>query len=150
MVNYSLIFLDKTGQRESPKPWDDTRVLGSLDNSAYLLSRNYSTPWSDFEAVPDTYKYPVTINAAIEYWWAKAGETASKFDTSVGGGTGQRSGILFNNALRMISVLQEELGTLGLVQEGSGDILIGDLVIRSRDTGYIVPRADDPAGNWLS
>jgi hypothetical protein len=150
MVNYNSIFLEKTGQGNVTSPWDNTRINGALDNASYIISRNYATPWSDFDSVPDKYQYAVTMFAAVEYWWAKSGEAATKFDTNVGGGTGQRSGILFNNALRMISVLQEELGTLGLVEEGSGDILIGDLVIRSRDTGRLVPYATDVRGNWLS
>jgi hypothetical protein len=53
----------------------------------------------------------------------------------------------------MIDYLKIELESVAkgiLDTDSSGDILIGDLVKRSKFTGYVVPRSDDPAGNWLS
>lgn len=132
-------------------PWSDERVEGFLDTAAYLVSKDYATPWADFDSVPDKYQYPVTLFAAIEYWWAKAGEYATKFDMQVGGSTGQKSSQLFDRAMELIKRLESELASLGLLDEGSGDIIVGDLVIRSKDTGYLVPRADDPSGlDWTS
>lgn len=150
MVNYNNIFLQKTGQIESNNPWDNTRINDFLDNSAFIVTRENATPWADFSSVPENSKYAVTVFAAIEYWWAKTGENASKYDTTIGVGTGQASGTLFEKSLQMIRELQKELQTLGLIDEGSGDIIVGDLVIRSKETGYLVPRADDPAGDWTS
>lgn len=142
---------------EDNNPWDNTRILGFLDTGAYLVSRDYATPWDAFDSVPDNYKYAVTIYSAIEYWWAKAADHANRFDMQVGGNAyssyssiNQRTNVLFSKAVEMIKLLKEELATLGLIDEGSGDIIIGDLVIRSLDTGYLVPRADDPAGDWTS
>jgi hypothetical protein len=139
MVNYNNIFLQKTGQMESNNPWDNTKINDSLDNAAFIATRENATPWADFTSVPENYKYAVTVFAAIEYWWAKTGENASKYDTSIGANTGQSSGTLFDKSIKMISILQKELATLGLVDEGSGDIIVGDLIIRSKETGYLVP-----------
>ena len=152
MVNYNHIFLEKTGQFDLDNPWDDTRITGHLDTYAYIASNKYSTPWADFDSVPDAYQYAVTIFAAINYWWAKAGEYASKFDVQVGGNTQQKSSQLFDRALRMIEVLQTELEDLAVLldDESAGDIIVGDLVKRSKFTGYLVPRAADPAGDWTS
>lgn len=151
MVNYSDIFLQRIGQMDLATPWSDERVEGFLDTAAYLVSKDYATPWADFDSVPDKYQYPVTLFAAIEYWWAKAGEYATKFDMQVGGSTGQKSSQLFDRAMELIKRLESELASLGLLDEGSGDIIVGDLVIRSKDTGYLVPRADDPSGlDWTS
>jgi hypothetical protein len=131
-------------------PWPEDRVERFLDTAAYLVSKDYATPWVDFDSVPPKYQYPVTIFAAIEYWWAKAGEYATKFDMQVGGNTGQKSSQLFDRAMALIGRLENELGSLGLIDEGSGDIIVGDLVIRSKHSGYLVPRANDPNGDWLS
>jgi hypothetical protein len=133
-------------------PWPDTEIDAYLDQAAALLSINYATPWADFDDVTTKYKYGVTLLAAIEYWWSKVGEYASKFDTQFGqsAGVGQKSESMFSRALRMIEVLKEEISTLDIVVEGSGDIIVGDLVRRSKFTGYIIPRSDDPNGNWLS
>jgi hypothetical protein len=150
MVNYNNIFLQKTGQLEVNNPWDNTKIDGFLDNAAFIVSRDYATPWIDFGAVPENYKYAVTVFSAIEYWWAKTGENALKYDQTVGMGTTQTSGTLFDKSIRMIRELNQELESLGLVDEGSGDIIMGDLVIRSKDTGYLVPRANDPNGDWTS
>lgn len=150
MVNYNNIFLQKTGQFESSSPWDDTKIIGFLDNSACLASRTYSTPWADFTTVPAVYQYAITIFAAIEFWWMKAGEYASKFDMQVGGTTGQKSSQLFDRALQMIAQLQGELTELDMLSEGSGDIIVGDLVRRSKFSGFLVPRVENPLVNWLS
>jgi hypothetical protein len=153
MVNYNQIFLEKTGQDETTSPWDDTRIQGWLDNYSYILSREYATPWADFDSVPDVYQYPVTLYGAIQFWWAKAGEYASKFDMSVGGGgTNQKSTQLFYRALEMIDYLTKELETVAkdLMATDEGDIIVGQIVKRSKFTGYLVPRADDAAGDWTS
>jgi hypothetical protein len=141
LVNYNHIFLQKTGQFDKTDPWDDTKIEGFLDNTSYIVSRDYSTPWADFDSVPDVYQYPVTVYAAREYWWFKAGEFASKFDTTMGTNT-QKSTQLFYRALEMIDYLMDT--------NSAGDVLVGDLVKRSKFTGYLVPRSDDPAGNWVS
>jgi hypothetical protein len=157
MVNYNQIFLQKTGQMEDNNPWDNTRIQGFIDNGSYIVSKSYATPWGSFEAVPEKYKYAVVIFSAIEFWWAKAADHANSYDMQVGGNAyssyssvNQRSNVLFDKAVKMIQLLKEELASLGLVEEGSGDIIIGDLVIRSFDTGYLVPRANDPAGDWTN
>lgn len=154
MVNYNHIFLQKTGQFDKTDPWDDTKIMGFLDNTAYIISRDYATPWADFDSVPDRYQYVVSIYAAREYWWFKAGEYASKFDVQVGGNAAsQKSTQLFYRALEMIDYLSKELETIAkdMMDTGSaGDVLIGQLVKRSKFTGYLVPRSDDPAGDWTS
>lgn len=152
MVNYNHIFLQKTGQFELTNPWDDTKIEGFLDNTAFIISREYATPWADFDSVPDEFQYPVTVYAAREYWWFKAGEYASKFDMQVGQGN-QKSTQLFYRALEMIDYLSKELESIAkdMMDTGSaGDVLVGQLVKRSKFTGYLVPRSDDPAGNWVS
>ena len=152
MANYSNIFLQKTGQFELANPWDDTKVKGVLDNAAYLISSDYATPWADFESVTEKYKYAVTIYAAIEYWWFKAAEYASKFDMQINTAN-QKSTQMFYRALEMVDYLKKELETVAkdmLAEGSSGDILMGDLVKRSKFTGYLVPRSDDPAGDWTS
>jgi len=154
LVDYNDIFLEKIGQMDEATPsWSDARIESFLDSQAYLISRNYATPWADFDSVPDRYQYPVTIYAAIQYWWGKAGEFATQFDISVGSNTAQKSSQLFYRALEMIKYLKEELESIAsdMLDEGSsGDIIIGDLVKRSKMTGYLVPRSADPAGDWLS
>jgi hypothetical protein len=154
LVDYNDIFLEKIGQIDASTPsWSDARIEAFLDTQAYLVSRNYATPWADFDSVPDRYQYPVTIYAAIQFWWGKAGEFATKFDVAVGGGTVQKSTQLFYRALEMIDYLKKELEEIAsdMLDEGSpGDIIVGDLVKRSKYTGYLVPRSDDPAGDWTS
>jgi hypothetical protein len=153
LVNYNSIFLQRIGQVDSISPWDDTKIVGFLNNAAFLVSRSYATPWASFEDIPDRYKYPVTLYAAIEFWWSKAGEYASKFDMQVGGNTNQKSSQLFDRALEMINGLKLELETVAkdmLDDNSPGDILVGDLIKRSKFTGYLIPRRDDPSGDWLS
>jgi hypothetical protein len=155
MVNYPDIFLQKTGQMEATSPWDVTRINGFLDNSTYLISKDFSTPWVTFDTLEEKYKYAVVIYAAIEYWWAKAGEGAGKFDMQVGGGTNQKSTQLFYRALEMIDYLKKELEELikKLMLEDkvtSGDIILGNLVTRSKFTGRLIPYSTDPAGDWTS
>jgi hypothetical protein len=154
MVDYNSIFLDKTGQSNMATPdWDSDRITAFLDARAYIVSREYATPWADFESVPDQYQYPVVIYSAIEYWWLKAGEYLTKFDINVSGGgaTGQKSSQLFYRALEMINYLKKELEIVGktmIDSTGTGDILVGTLIKRSKFTGYLVPRSDDPKGDW--
>jgi hypothetical protein len=151
MVDYNDIFIQKTGQMGSATPWGDTQIEGFLDDAAAKVSREYATPWASFDDVPESSKYAVTLSAAIDYWWAKAGEAASKFDMSVGGGAAQqRVSSMFDRCMQMIAALSTDLATYNLSPEGSGDILMGNLVIRDKETGYLVPRADDPAGDWTS
>lgn len=138
---------------EKQRPWSDSRVRGFLDNATFLISRDYATPWNDFDSISEQYKYPVVIYAAIEYWWAKAGEYASKFDLQTGSGANQKSTQLFYRALELIDYLKKELeeATKNMLDEdSSGDVIIGDLVRRSKFTGYLIPRAADPAGDWTS
>jgi len=152
MVNYNHIFLQKTGQFELTNPWDDTKIEGFLDNTAFIISRDYTTPWADFDSVPDEFQYPVTVYAAREYWWFKAGEYASKFDMQVGQGN-QKSTQLFYRALEMIDYLSKELESIAkdMMDTGSaGDVLVGQLVKRSKFSGDLVPYAADPAGSWVS
>lgn len=91
--------------------------------------------------------------AAIEYWWAQAASYVDKSDVKAGsGGIGKVSTTLFDKAMRMISSLQNEIVEFAdsMPVEGSGDIFIGDLVKRSKYSGYLVPREDDVAGDWTS
>lgn len=97
------------------------------------------------------YQYPITVYAAREYWWFKAGEWASKFDTQVGGGNFQKSTQTFYRALEMIDYLTKELEDIAksmMDTTSSGDILVGQLVKRSKFSGRLVPRAEDAAGDW--
>lgn len=133
--------------------WNDTKIQGFLDNTAYIITREYATPWADFDSVPDMYQYPITVYAAREYWWFKAGEWASKFDAQVGGGNFQKSTQTFYRAIEMIKLLTEELEDIakGMIDStSSGDILVGQLIKRSKFSGYLVPRAEDAAGDWTS
>lgn len=50
----------------------------------------------------------------------------------------------------MIDYLTKELEDIAksmMDTTSSGDILVGNLVKRSKFTGYVVPRAEDAAGN---
>lgn len=149
-INYSNIFLNKTGQMDSSTPWEDTRITTFLDASAFITSRSYATPWGDFDSVPEQHKYAVVLLAALDYWYAKAGEASTKFDVQAGGQIGQKSSSMFDRALKMISKLEKEFEKEKLVSEGSGDIIMGDLMKRSKQTGYLVPRAEDTRGDWTS
>jgi hypothetical protein len=151
MVNYNNIFLQRTGQATLDNPFNDTQITQYLDSAAYKVSRTYATPWSDFESVPDVYQYAVVLSAALDYWWMKAGESAGKYDMSIGGGQAQqRVSSQFDRCMQMIAALTKDLESMGLIVEGNGDIVIGDLVIRDKDTGYLVPRENDPRGDWTS
>jgi hypothetical protein len=153
MVDYNDIFLQKTGQMGSASPWSDTQIDGFLDNAALKVSGNYATPWGTFDSVPDNSRYAITVSAAIDYWWAKAGEAASKFDMSVGGGGAtQRVSSMFDRCMQMIAALSAELESMSwaYLPEGSGDIFVGNLLIRSKDSGYLIPRREDPRGDWTS
>lgn len=152
MPNYNDIFLMKTGQYGMSTAWEEVTIESFLDSAAYLASRDFATPWSSFNSIAEKYKYPVVIFSAIEYWWSKAGEYASKYDVQVGASTSQKSGQMFYRALEMIDYLKKELETVSkdMTIYGSGDIIVGDLVKRSKFTGYEIPRSDDPAGNWLA
>jgi hypothetical protein len=151
-IDYHTVFLQKTGMASVSNPISDTEIDSYLDQAAYLLSSRYATPWGTFTSVTEKYKYGVTLLAAIEYWWGKVAEYVSKFDTQFGqsGGLGQRSESMFTRALRMIESLKEEISQLDIVVEGSGDILVGDLVRRSKWTGNIVPNDSVATNNWLS
>jgi len=153
MVNYNQIFLEKTGQMDIISPWDNTRIEGMLNNAAYLATFDYATPWADFSTTPDKYKYAISIFAAIQYWWAKAGEYASKFDMQVGGNANQKSTQLFYRALEMIDYLTKDLEKYSkdMFDTGSaGDVLVGQLIKRSKFSGDLVPYSTDPAGDWTS
>jgi hypothetical protein len=89
--------------------------------------------------------------AAIEYWWAQAANYVSKSDIKSGsGGIAAVSTTLFDKAMRMISNLQDEMVEFAdsMPVEGSGDVFIGTLIKRSKQSGYLVPRSDDPLGDW--
>ncbi len=74
-LDYTEIFKQKTGLiYQSTPDIDDTSVNSYLDQAAYYISRNYSTPWNSFSDITEKYKYGVTILAAIEYWWSKVAE----------------------------------------------------------------------------
>jgi len=152
-ISYYDIFRQRAGQAGSQQPWADVEVQVYLDQAAVKHSRAFATPWSEFASVPDAYKWPITLMAAIEFWWAQAASYVDKSDIKAGsGGVGKISTTLFDKAMRMISSLQAEIAEFAdsMPVEGSGDIFMGDLVKRSKFTGYLVPREDDPAGNWLS
>jgi hypothetical protein len=152
VIDYQKIFLQKTGMATSASPMASAEIDSYLDQAAFITSQSYATPWSSFDSVPEKYKYAVTLLAAIEYWWSKVSEYSSKFDSSfVHTNTvmGQKSESMFTRAMQMISALKEEIEEFDL-SEGTGDIIVGDLLRRSKNTGLLVPRADDSAGNWLS
>ncbi len=133
--------------------YSDEQIELWLDEAATLVSRNYATPWASFANVPEVQKYQVTLFAAIEYWWSKQSELVDIGDVHVGASgssVGIRAATKLDRAVRMIALLTEEYDELMEVTEGSGDITVGDLVRRSKQTGRLVPYAADPAGNWLS
>lgn len=150
-ISYYDIFRQRAGQSNSLNPWDDGQIQIYLDQASYKYSHSLATPWDGFNSVPLVYAWPITIMAAIEYWWAQAASYVAKSDIKAGsGGIGKVSTTLFDKAMKMISYLQEELTEYAdsMPVEGSGDVFMGELVIRSKRTGYWVPRADDPAGDW--
>lgn len=150
-ISYYDIFRQRAGQANALNPWSDEQIQPYLDQAAYKHSRGFATPWDGFASVPLAYAWPITIMAAIEYWWAQAASYVDKSDIKAGsGGIGKVSTTLFDKAMRMISYLQEELADYAdsMPVEGSGDIMMGELVTRSKKTGYLIPREDDPAGDW--
>jgi hypothetical protein len=144
-LNYTNIFLQKTGMMDSKNPWSDERVKQFLDQASYKHSISYETPWDDFDLVGERYKFPLTLLAAIEFWWGKVSLYATENDFQAGGGAniGGTVESRFSRALRMIEGLQLELEEMMEI-DGSGDVIICDLVKRSKQTGYIVPE------DWLS
>jgi hypothetical protein len=151
-IDYLTVFKQRIGQMDANSPWSDERITTMLDQAAVKASRSFATPWGEFSDVTEAYKWPIVITAAIEYWWAKAGSYVEKVDIRSGSGVGKSASDLFDRALRMIRMLEDELEEFsvggGFPIEGSGDILVGDLVIRSKETGYLVPRSDDVYGDW--
>lgn len=150
-ISYYDIFRQRAGQSNALNPWSDEQIQPYLDQAAYKHSRIFATPWGEFNSVPLVYAWPITIMAAIEYWWAQAASYVDKSDIKAGsGGVGKVSTTLFDKAMKMISYLQDELSEYAdtMPVEGSGDIFVGTLVRRSKTSGYLVPRADDPRGNW--
>lgn len=151
MINYYDVFRQRAGQINTLNPWTEGQIDTYLDQAAVKQSRSFATPWDSFISVTESYKWPIVIMAAIEYWWAQAASYVDKSDIKAGsGGIGKISTTLFDKALRMITFLQEELEEYAdtLPVEGSGDVFVGTLVKRSKMTGYLVPRADDPHGDW--
>jgi len=150
-ISYYDIFRQRAGQTNTLNPWEDVQIQPYLDQAAFKQTRSFATPWDGFDTVPTRYKWPITLMAAIEYWWSQAASYVDKSDVKAGsGGIGKVSTTLFDKALRMISALQTELEEYAgdLPDEGAGDIFVGTLVRRSKITGYLVPRADDYRGDW--
>lgn len=134
---------------------DDTLIATKLDRAAFTYSRVFATPWSSFTSVPDKYKYPVTLVAAKEFWYGELGKAVTKHDVKMGAtGTNttanKTASAVFTRIMQMLKMLEEELDTINIDVQGSGDIIVGDLVRRDRNTGRLVPRADDPVANWLT
>jgi len=150
-ISFYRIFGQKTGVGSYATPYSDAEIDVYLDQATFGLTCTYATPLTDFDSVTVKYQYAITLLAAIEFWWEYLAKTIDKFDQNAGSpGMGQRSSTKFERALIMIERLQDEISDLDLVKEGSGDIIVGDLVKRSKFTGYVVPRSDDVAGDWLS
>jgi hypothetical protein len=152
LISYYDVFRQRAGQVNTLNPWTDAQIDTYLDQAAVKQSRAFATPWSDFSDVSEVYKWPLTIMAAIEYWYGQAASYVDKSDIKAGsGGIGKVSTTLFDKALRMISFLQDELEEYAdsLPVEGSGDVFVGTLVKRSKFSGYLVPRAADPRGDWF-
>src|SRR5665811_1143548 len=109
-ISYFDIFRQRAGQVNAVNPWEDSQIQPYLDQAAYKHTRSFATPWDGFDTVPSAYKWPITLMAAIEYWWAQAASYVDKSDVKAGsGGIGKVSTTLFDKAIRMISVLQEEV-----------------------------------------
>lgn len=153
---YIEIYRDRTGQANVATPIEDTdAVLHRLDRAAIMSSSNLSTPWGSFYSVPESYKVSVTLYAAREYWYNELAQAVTKYDIRMGNtGTNTTANMtaatIFDRINQMIKRLDEELGVSLIDIEGSGDIIVGDLLRRDRKTGKLVPQADDPAGNWLT
>lgn len=152
-INYYEVFRQKTGVDELSTPWSEDQIDVFLDQAAFLVSRNYATPWTSFSDASEKYKYGIALLATLEYWWKQLALSVTKFDIKVGTANSEASnkaGTMFDRVMKIISSLQQEIVELDIVEEGSGDIVVGDLIKRSKYSGYIVPRSDDPKGNWLS
>lgn len=150
-ISFYTIFGQKTGVSSYSTPWDNADIDVYLDQATFGLTCTYATPLTDFDSITVKYQYAVTLLAAIEFWWEYLAKSIDKFDQNIGPqGVGQRSATKFERALIMIERLKDEIDSLDIVKEGSGDIIVGDLVKRSKFTGYVVPRSDDVAGDWLS
>lgn len=154
-INYLDIYRDKTGQSALATPLeDDTAITARLDRAAYMQSRLFATPWANFDSTPDKYKYPVTIMAARQFWFNELGKAVAKFDVKMGAtGTNttanKTAGSIFNRISEMLKMLDEELLTLNIDIQDSGDILVGNLLRRDKFSGRLVPYAEDPVGDWL-
>jgi hypothetical protein len=155
-VEYTDIYKDRTGQSYMATPQeDDATITVKLDRAAFMHSRVFATPWSLFTSVPEKYKYPVTLLAAKEFWYGELSKAVSKHDVKMGAtGTNttanKTASSVFTRIMQMIKMLEEELDAINIDVQGSGDIIVGDLMRRDRNTGRLVPRADDPVANWLT
>ena len=155
-IDYINLFVQKTGMYDDATPWSDALITSFLDQAAYKRSRNNATPWADFDSITEEkYKYLIVLVAAYEYWWMKLATFADRADIRAGGsgGIGKLATTLFDRAMQMLKLLEEEIEQYAGSEdiEGSGDILVGDLLIRSKQTGNLIPRSDDPTGrDWLS
>lgn len=152
-VSYYDIFRQRAGQANQLNPWNDAQIDTYLDQAAVKHSMNFATPWSGFSDVAAIYKYPITLMAALEYWLSQAASYVDKSDIKAGsGGIGKISTTLFDKALRMVGILQDEIQEFSdsLPVEGSGDVFVGTLVRRSKTSGYLVPYATDINGDWVT
>lgn len=153
-VNFYTIFGQKTGVSAYSTPWSDAEIDNYLDQAAFVVSYSYATPWTDFDSVTSKYQYAVVLLAALEFWWEKLAQSIDKFDQLVNlpnsSFVGQSSSTKFDRALIMIERLKDEIESLQIVKEGSGDIIVGDLIKRSKFSGHLIPRSDDTAGDWLA
>ena len=151
-LDYYSIFRQKTGVDSLAVPWDEAAIDSYLAQASYVVSHSYATPWSSFTDVSEKYKYGVVLLAALEYWWKALADSVTKFDISVGGGSGasQKSATVFERIIAIIRMLQVEIEEFAVLEEGSGDIIVGDFVKRSKFSGYLIPDADDVRGDWLS
>jgi len=147
-IDFKDIFKQKTGMFEKEDAWSDEQIEEMFDQAAFKYSCKFATPYT-FDDTPVNIQYAIILMAAIEYWWIKVSSYTDKSDFR-SGGVGKVSTTLFDKAYRMIKELENELDVMGFAVEGSGDILVGDFVKRSKFSGKLIPRADDPSGNWLS
>jgi hypothetical protein len=147
-INYLDLYRDKVytiGQDT-----EDTDITTKLDTYAQIQSRNFATPWGGFDDVPEKEKYVVVLVTAREFWWKKVAEFTAKHDQNYGGQIGQSSDTMFSRALTMVEKLTQEIAEAAPDIEGSGDIIVGDIRVRSKMTGHLVPDPTDVRGNWLS
>lgn len=152
MIDYRTVFLKKIGMFHSDTPYTEDDIDGFLNEAAAVISRKYDNPWGSFEDVPEIQKYQVTVFAAIEYWWSKQSEYVDLGDVQIGASgnvLGLKAATKFDRATKMITALTEEYEELVDISEGPGDIIIGDLLRRNKQTGRLVPNKNDP-NNWMS